>query len=100
MMNSRRSWTRRGLMGMGLAAPLALAPMLDVTVNAMEDPAAAVRHRAGATIDVTEVQADAATVTGTLINRTTESLQNVKLVVTDDFVFSGARKPGTAQSCL
>jgi hypothetical protein len=31
--NGRHAWLRRGIAGVGLAAPLALAPALPVTVN-------------------------------------------------------------------
>lgn len=36
MMHHRGYWLRRGLAGFGLAVPLALAPTLEVTVNAAD----------------------------------------------------------------
>jgi hypothetical protein len=46
MMHSRR-WVHRGVAGVGLTVPLALAPVLDVTVRARA-PVSTPRHRANA----------------------------------------------------
>jgi hypothetical protein len=53
--NSRHAWLRRGVAGVGLAAPLALAPALPVTV--CREIRVADSDRAA---DVVELDADAA----------------------------------------
>jgi hypothetical protein len=99
MMNPRRAWIRRGLMGVSLAAPLALATALEVTVQAA-DTLVTERESMAGMIDVAEVQSDASMVSGKLVNRTRDSLRNMKLVVTDDFQFSGKRQPGSENPSL
>ncbi len=59
IMNGRQAWLRRGITGIGLAAPLALAPALPVTVP-VPAPAAEI-ERMEPTVDVSEVESDPGT---------------------------------------
>src|SRR5262245_20682337 len=93
MMNPRRVSILRGMVGVSIAVPLALAPALPVA-QATESVVTE-RESMASMIDVSDVQADASKVTGKLVNRTTDSLRDMKLVVTDDFTFTGKRQPGS-----
>jgi len=90
MINPRRA----GMMGVSIAASLALAAALPVTVQAA-DTVVTERENMASMIDVSDVQADASMVSGKLVNRTADSLRDMKLVVTDDFKFTGKRQPGS-----
>jgi hypothetical protein len=90
MINPRRA----GMMGVSIAVALALTPALQVNVQAAETLVTE-RENMASMIDVSEVQADASMVSGKLVNRTADSLRDMKLVVTDDFTFSGKRQPGS-----
>jgi hypothetical protein len=91
MMHTRR-WIRRGVAGMSLTIPLALAPGLDVTVRAA-DPGFSESDQMDRMIDVRDVQATATGVSGLLVNRTSHVLRNVQLTVVDRFVFDDGRHP-------
>jgi len=70
-----------------LAVPLALAPELDVTVRAAE-PVITESEQTARMVDVQDVQADASSVNGTLVNRTANAVRSVRLAVTDNFLFT------------
>lgn len=91
MMHTRR-WIRRGVAGMGLSIPLALAPGLDITVRAA-DPVVTEVDQMAQMIEVRDIQATATGVSGLLVNRTSHAIRKVQLTVTDTFVFSDDGKP-------
>ncbi len=91
MMHTRR-WIRRGVAGMGLSIPLALAPGLDITVRAA-DPVVTEVDQMAQMIEVRDIQATATDVRGLLVNRTSHAIRKVQLTVTDTFVFSDEGNP-------
>src|SRR5262245_5403782 len=88
-MNRRQAWLRRGIAGLGLAAPLALAPALPIMMRPA--PALADADDFSAMVDVVDVESDAGLVRGKLVNRTNETLQNLHLKVKDRFLFMTER---------
>jgi hypothetical protein len=88
-MSRRQAWLRRGLTGIGLAAPLALAPALPIM--ARPAPAMAESDDFSTMVDVVEVESDPALVRGKLVNRTSDTLQDLHLKVKDSFLFTTER---------
>src|SRR5262245_21415880 len=93
MMHLRR-WLRRGLAGVGVAAPLALAPILDVTVQAAEPVVTESGQMAGL-VDVEGLESDGATVSGMLVNRSRNPLRNLRVGVRDTFLWTNEPRPGS-----
>ena len=92
-MTPRRAWFRRGIAGVGLAAPLALAPVHEVTLHAADTVITEPALTAGM-VAVTDIASTASSVTGTLVNRTPGALRNLRLMVSDSFVWTPERNPG------
>jgi hypothetical protein len=92
-MMHRTTWVRRGIAEMAGAAPLALAPMLPAPCTRQKRG----RHARGMErlVAVEDVQSSTAGVSGKLVNRSTDTLLNVRLMVTDQFQWTQERQPGT-----
>ena len=91
MMHTRR-WMRRGVTGMGLAFPLALAPQLNVSVLAGGSAFADADDTAHL-VDVQGLHAEGSTMSGRIVNRSEEAIGAVRLTITDNFLWNDGRQP-------
>lgn len=94
MITARHPWLRRGLAGFGLAAPLSLAPVLDVTLVRASEAVLTEDQMAGV-VEIKDVQADGNAVTGNVVNRTNDTLRNLRVKISDVFRRTDERKPGS-----